>query len=42
MLSHCGINVIGRDGQVKFHITVDPSQPISRLIFKAQNFLEAI
>ena len=25
-VSQCGINLIGRDGQVKLHITVDPSQ----------------
>ena len=28
-VSHSGINLIGRDGQVKLHITVDPSQFVS-------------
>ena len=28
-VSHLGINLIGRDGQVKLHITVDPCQFVS-------------
>jgi len=25
-VSHCGINLIGHDGQVKLHITINPEQ----------------
>ena len=33
-VSHCGINLIGRDGQVKLHILVDPSQFVSAANYK--------
>ena len=41
-VSHRGINLIGQDGQVKLHITVDPSQFVSAVEAPPRNLQEVI
>ena len=41
-VSHRGINLIGRDGQVKLHITVDPSQFVSAVEVPPRSLQEVI
>ena len=41
-VSHRGINLIGRDGQVKLHITVDPSQFVSAVEAPPRSLQEVI
>ena len=41
-VSHHGINLIGRDGQVKLHITVDPSQFVAAVEVPPRSLQEVI